>query len=56
MNELTLTQHDMAERLTENYDCIGKLDALKFIAQTFPYTPQRLSDSVRAYDSIEQYK
>ena len=54
--KLTLTQQDMRETLISNYDCIGKLDALKFIASIFPLNRQRLSDSVIAFNSIEQYK
>ena len=54
--KLTLTQQDMRATLISNYDCIGKLDALKFIASIFPLNRQRLSDSVIAFNSIEQYK
>ena len=56
MKNLTLTQQDMVETLKANYDCIGKLDALRFLAQIFPYTRERLADSVAAYESVEAYQ
>lgn len=55
METLTLKQHDIANTLRNNFTCITKLDAIKFIKQVFGITAN-LKDITIAYDSIEEYK
>jgi len=53
--ELTLKQHDIAETLRNNFTCICKIDAIKFIRKIFGSTAD-LKDIVIAYNSIEDYE
>ena len=55
MKDLTLKQHDIAETLINNFDCILKIDAIKFIKKIFGST-FNLKDTVIAYNSIEKFK
>ena len=49
---LTLKQQDIANTITNQYDYISKIDAIKFIKSVFGSTVD-LRDIIIAYNSIE---
>ncbi len=52
MNALSLKEHDIAKTITDQYDCIRKVDAIKYCKSIFGKTAS-LAQIVRAYNSIE---
>ncbi len=54
MNALSLKEHDIAKTITDQYDYIRKIDAIKYCKSIFGKTAS-LAQIVRAYNSIEWY-